>query len=172
MLGQAQASLPRDGSVAHLTVFTGIYISASTTRTSSHISGSCAGRLAAGPWVSRARNHWKSLLAEICLIHIGGFSQWALGATPLAAFAWYDHQINIRVFWQDNYKTLFESKYANGWTGPSNVTNDVDEHCPFTAVELQNGQQHRVYVRDRTALVEKCNGKQGGYWFNGAFVVR
>jgi len=103
---------------------------------------------------------------------MGGFCQWALGLTPIAAFAWYDHQINIRVFWQDNYKALFESKYANGWAGPSKATDYVDEHCPFTAVELQNGQQHRIYLRDRTALVEKCNGKHGWYWFNGAFVVR
>lgn len=102
----------------------------------------------------------------------GGFSQWAFGGTPIAAFAWYDYQVNIRVYWQDNYKALLESKYANGWSAGSNITNDVDERCPFTAVELQNGQHYRVYLRDRTALIEKCKGKYGGYWYNGVFVIR
>ncbi|KAF1954372.1 fucose-specific lectin [Byssothecium circinans] len=102
----------------------------------------------------------------------GGYSQWALGGTPIAAFAWHDYQVSIRVFWQDNYRALFESKYVNGWSGASSVANDVDERCHFTAVELQNGQHYRVYVRDRTALIEKCNGRYGGYWFNGVFVIR
>ncbi|OAP55737.1 hypothetical protein AYL99_09889 [Fonsecaea erecta] len=118
----------------------------------------------------------QSYIRELCWQvggwSIGGFSQRALAATPIAAIAWQDHQVNIRVFWQDNSKVLFESKYANAWAGPSNVTNDADEHCPFTAVELQNGQHHRIYLRDRTALVEKCNGKYGYYWFTGAFVFQ
>ncbi|KAF3762116.1 hypothetical protein M406DRAFT_76195 [Cryphonectria parasitica EP155] len=102
---------------------------------------------------------------------MGGFSQQALDLTPIAAFAWYDQQINIRVFWQDSCKALLESKNANGWAGPSNVANDIDEHCPLTAVELQNGQHHRIYLRDQMALVEKCNGKYGYHWFNGAFFM-
>jgi hypothetical protein len=172
MLGQALASPPRDGLAELLTVTIEISTSASTTKTSNHISENCAGRSVAGPWVSKVRNRWKSLISEIYIIQIGGYTQWALGVTPIAAFAWQDHEVNIRVFWQDSYRALFESKYSSGWTGPSKVTNSVDENSPFAAVELQNGAQHRVYVRESTSLVEKCNGKYGSYWFNGVFVVR
>jgi hypothetical protein len=155
-------------------VSTGTYISASTTKTSSRILRSFAGRLGAGRRVSngflRALRVRKTIFAK--LYSTGGFSQRALGNTPIAAFAWYDHQVNIRVYWQNDTNTVLESEYANGWSAGSQVAKDVDERCPFTAVELQNGQQYRVYLRDHTKLMEKCKGKYGGYWFDGAFVIR
>jgi hypothetical protein len=156
-------------------VFTGTYIFVSTTKTSSRILRSFVGRLGAGQRVSsnrflRALCIRKTIFAKLCLT--GGFSQRALGGTPIAAFAWYDHQVNIRVYWQNNTKAVLESEYANGWFAGSQVANDIDERCPFTAVELQNGQQYRVYLRDHTNLMEKCKGKYDGYWFDGVFVIR
>jgi hypothetical protein len=82
--------------------------------------------------------------------------------------------INLRVYWQNSNGAMVESKLSEWpWIYGSMVSNEIDGKSSFTAVELQSGLHHRVYVRESNSLVEKCNSDSDGFreWFNGAFRV-
>ncbi|KAK6334558.1 hypothetical protein TWF730_003772 [Orbilia blumenaviensis] len=93
--------------------------------------------------------------------------------SPLAASSWYHRgTINIRIFWMDNHRTVYESAYVDGWNDPCAIARGIDGSCALGAVKFQTGKQQRLYLREGDALVEKCVDGHNGSWFGGRFVIR